>query len=193
MKKITGLLVLLLMLTSPQALAQLYMGAGYAQSDAHVDADSGWPELEGESGMRVFLGNNLSDKFAVEMGYVDFGEYQVATLTGEPDPLEVRDTLAITAVEAALIGRFGLTRQLGLFTRIGAFWWTAERLQVAFADADAAEADTTRVNYDELDVLIGFGLDYRFATFAGARLDLNAYRTYETIQANYGLSVYLTF
>jgi hypothetical protein len=191
MKKITTLLLLLLV--SPLSLAQVYLGAGYSQSDARVDTDSGWPELEGDSGMRVFLGNNLSDKFAVEMGYVDFGSYQVGTLSGEPDPLEVQDTLAITAFELALVGRFAMTRKVGLFTRLGAFWWEAERVQLAFADGEASAPEETRVSYDDFDVFLGMGLDYRFSSYAGLRVDASAYRTYEAIQAAYGVAIYFTF
>lgn len=193
MKKITKSILLLLVLVSPPGFAQVYLGAAYSQADARVDTDSGWPALEGEAGMRIFLGNNLSDKFAVEVAYVDFGEYQVATRTGEPDPLEVQDTLAITAFEAAIVGRFALTHQFGLFTRLGTFWWEAERVQLAFADDEATEAEETRIKYDDFDVFVGFGLDYRFASYAGLRLDASAYRTYEAIQTAYGVGVYFTF
>jgi len=171
------------------ALSQVYLGVSYGVSDpTGDDPENQVPEMDNDTGYRVYLGNRLSEKFAMELAYVDIGEYEVGTISGDPDPTEAADTLSITGIDASVIGKYPLSQRLAVFARLGVFSWEGERVI-----EDAATGELTVLVADEVDYNVGLGVEYRYMNHIGFTLEFNSYRSDEIDSYLYGAGVYVNF
>ena len=172
---------------TPEAAAQMYVGGAYGVSDSRASSDS-VPEMEGDAGYRVNLGNQLSNTFSFEVAYVDLGSYVVGTIDGQSDLSESSDQLDINGYELAVIGKLPLRKKLSLFARLGLFAWDGERVIV---DVDNTQPSIF-ASSDE-DVSVGLGVEMEFLDHMGIVLEANQYKTEDVYNQLYGLGVYFTF
>lgn len=183
------------MLVCGQASAQVYIGGMYAVSDPALRGDDGVaPELEKDSGFRIYLGNEISKNFAFEFAVVDFGSYNVGPADGVGNINIVEDTLSISGLEIAYLGKWPIRRRISLFVRAGLMVWEGERIVVEnVLVGGVPQQRTTVFTTDGADFFGGLGIDYQFLKRFGTTLEYNQYRTGEVENAFYGLSLYYTF
>ncbi len=192
MRKLLGAtLMSVVLLMCAEASAQVYIGGMYGVSDASYqgDDDTTIPELEGDTGFRVYLGNEISRSFAVEFSYLTLGDYEVGTLDGLDDPTEVSDTISIVAFDASFVGKLPIRRRLSLFGRIGAMYWEGERVIVENA---LGSGETSVLEFDDADMSLGVGIEYQFGQRFGVTLEVDQYKTGDYSNLLYGVSLYAT-
>ncbi len=192
MRKLLGAtLMSVVLLMCAEVSAQVYVGGMYGVSDASYqgDDDSSVPDLEGDAGFRLYLGNEISRSFAVEFSYLTLGDYEVGTLDGEDDPTEVSDTISIIAFDASFVGKLPIRRRLSLFGRIGVIYWEGERVIVENA---LGTGETTLLEFDDADVSLGLGVEYQFRERFGVTLEVDQYKTGDYYNLLYGISLYAT-
>lgn len=197
MKSVVKIALVLAFLLSPFLLsnscfAQVYLGGSAGSSSPSVNEDDQIPELDNDIGFRVYVGNQLSEKFSVELAYVDLGSYDVGTLDGMPDANELEDTLSPSGAEFSFVGKWPVFKHFSVFGRIGLFVWEAERSIVLNSVADG-ESPTIDVLNDGRDYSVGFGFDYQFMRNVGFTLEINQYKT-DSVANNFaGAGFYFTF
>ncbi len=186
--------LLLVMFASTQACAQVYGGAAYGITEPNSQGEtSTLPALDGDAGYRVFLGNRVSEKFAVEFSYVSLGEYAVGPLEGEAvDPDELQDTITLTAADVSFIARFPVLRYVSLYAKVGAHYWRGERF-IDVNDTTNNRRLRTLLTYDDVDLSAGLGADYRFSPRLGVTLEVNGYKTVDVYNLMTGIGLYATF
>lgn len=171
------------------------MGFGYGITEPQKyveESETEFPETEGDSGYRLFIGNAISERFAAEISHLDFGTYEVGTLDGDEDPNVFEDTLSITGIDVSVVGKWNWTKYFSVFAKTGLFYWRGERYvyeQKPNADDELVEQETTLVT-DDLSTSIGFGFDYRVYKGIGVQLEANTYGTADIGNQFYGLSIY---
>lgn len=188
------LVVLASVMTSAQAFAQVYGGVAYGVTDpVSQGVTSTLPTLEGDAGYRLFVGNRVSEKFAIEVSYVTLGEYAVGPLEGQaPDPDELQDTITLTSGDVSFLARLPIRRYVSVYAKVGVHYWRGERLIEA---NDTVNGGQTRaaLAYDDVDFSAGLGADYRFSRRMGVTLEANAYKTVDVYNLMMGMGVYATF
>ncbi len=190
-KLMSATLMSIVMLMCAEVSAQVYLGGMYGVSDTSYQGDDATttPKLEGDSGFRLYLGNEISRNFAVEFSYLSLGDYKVGTADGLDDPDESSDTLSIVAFDASFVGKLPIRRRLSLFGRIGVMYWEGERVIV---ENESGTGETTLFAFDDEDVSIGLGAEYQFSERFGMTLEVDQYKTGDYYNLLYGLSVYAT-
>ncbi len=192
MRKLIGAMFMsIVLLMCAEVSAQVYVGGMYGISDASYQGedDTTIPDLDGDSGFRVYLGNEISRNFAVEFSYVTMGDYDVGTLDGLDDPTEDSDTISIVAFDASFVGKIPVRRRLSLFGRVGVMYWEGERTIVENA---LGTGETALLEFDDTDVSLGLGVEYQFRERFGVTLEANQYKTGDYYNLLYGLSFYAT-
>lgn len=189
------LLIMVGLLCGP-ASAQVYGGfvAGTAEPRNNGDIEvEDFPPLEGGTGFKIYIGNQLSAAFAFELSFIDLGEYNVGNVeAAEPDPDEIGDTIAVTAYEFSVVGELPMTKKASLYGRLGVFRWEAERIILSSAGLGGALIETT-TSFAETDLGLGMGARYAFMHNVGATVEANAYKTDDVYNILYGLGFYFTF
>lgn len=150
---------LLALLTWTSASAEGYFGVGYGSSEMK-DASAaliGTRFDDRDKTFRVFGGFQFNPNAALELGYVDFGEF-----TGKVGNT-VTDRWEASAFDLSLVGKlpfgnFSLQGKVGL-----AFW----KVDDAFVGNSASESGT--------DLTYGVGLQYDFTKAFGLRVDWQKY------------------
>lgn len=187
MKVYLGLLVLFFCVTaSSSVFSQVYLGAVFGASQPNSsEPDGTLPELEGDSAYRVFLGNRLSSSFAVEAGYSNFGIYEVEDI----DSVGFEEnTLALTGVDASVLGKLPLGKHLSLYGRLGVFYWEAQRTTL---DGNTGIRET--VIADELDYVVGAGIEIHPLNHFGLMFETNSFNTDKVSHLVYGVGLYYHF
>lgn len=144
-RKITSALALFCLALSPLAAQEtrglsddrswLYLGANYGLYKAKGgDFDDETDLIEGQ------IGYHFSPFFALELGYIDFGEFGDRIAEAEAD-----------GWTAAALLRFPLTDTTSLHGKVGMLFW----------DADVRAADEVSEAVDDSDLFYGVGLDFR--------------------------------
>lgn len=108
-----------------QAHSGMYMGVGYgllkARSSDDFDDDN--------NALQISVGGNVNQFFAVEGGYIDFGEYGGSAANA--------DTSGFTL---ALKGSLPITPFASLYAKAGQLWWDTDYEVLGFkGDADGEE------------------------------------------------------
>lgn len=106
-----------------------YVGGGLGNAD---------PDRGGfgdDTGFKLFLGNNINGRLAIEGAFVDLGEFDRGSVEFEVDGFQF-----------AAMGHLPLGQTFSVFGKGGAYFWDA--------DASGARSD------DGIDLTFGFGLQY---------------------------------
>ncbi len=189
-KMVTVILVSLLMLVSTDVFAQMYMGAMYGKSNSAYRGPDEIvePKLEKDTGFRVYLGNEISRKFAAEISYLSLGEYEVgAARNGTLPATQISDTIAIVGLDASFVAKLPIRRRVSLFGRLGLMYWQGER-QTVYSDRPV-EAPR---RFHDTDASIGLGIEYQFLDHVGVALELDQYKTGWYYNLFYGVNFYVT-
>jgi len=148
-----------------------YIGGALGQSQAKDACDPSGLGFSGgcddkDGTWKIFGGYNFNRNLAVELGYVDFGEFNAtgSTALGLPATASVE----AQAIELLAIGSFPITQQLYAYVKGGAFRWDADS-RVAIGAVSAATGD------DGTDWTVGLGLRYDFTRNVGARIQYQRY------------------
>lgn len=196
MRKIAAFVVVsVLMLVGGESYGQVYLGATYGVSDPSNQGDGvDVPELEGDAGFRIYIANDVSRKFAVEISAIELGDYEVGTADGLPDVDELEDTLSITGYDLSFVAKLPIRRRVSVFARAGVFYWQGERFIVENVDVlGVPTRRETLIEFDDVDYSLGVGFDYQFMRRFGTTLDANHYVTGDASHLFYGLGFYFTF
>ncbi len=189
-----GIVLLLVLLASGHANAQVYGGLAYGVTDpSSQGSGSVFPELDGDAGYRVFVGNRISEAFAVEFSYAALGDFTVGNVQGQaPDPNELSDTIALSLSDASVVARLPIRRYVSVYAKVGVHYWTGERTVEAL-DPDTGQRTQSLRTYDDVDLSAGVGADYRFSPRLGVTLEVNNYKTVDVYTMMAGLGVYASF
>ncbi len=109
---------------SPSVFAQGYVGIGFGQASADIDAAPivGVPPMvdDEDTSFKIFGGAMLNQNFGLEVGYADFGEMSV---TWDDGVDYIKDAAEASAFYAAAIGMLPINEQAGLFAKFGFARW----------------------------------------------------------------------
>jgi len=188
--------LLMFLLLGTRAAGQVYLGATYGISDNDApeeNLETGEPGLEGDVGFRVYLGNKLSEKFSVELAFIDLGEYDAGEF--QFDTLLVEDIATIRGLDLSFVGKWPIRRKFSLFGRAGVFVWEAERPFVDIELVDGLPEPTLTLDkkVDDVDYSLGLGVDYQFMRHAGFTIEANRYQTSDLENFLFSAGFYLTF
>jgi OOP family OmpA-OmpF porin len=147
-----------------------YLGGAVGQSKARDACDPRGLGFSGgcddkDTNWKIFGGYNFNRNFALEFGYVDFGE---VTATGTVGALPVNASVEAQAIELVAIGSIPITPQFAAYIKGGVFQWDADSRVSAGPFAGATGDDGT-------DWTIGAGLKWDFTRSVGARLEYQRY------------------
>lgn len=144
MKNLLRVLTLMFCLISPVAYAGVFIGGSVGQSNLE-ETDGGVGFDADDTGFKVFGGKRILKFFAVEGGYIDFGE---------PNDVLPMDALEVElfGIDIFAVGTIPLGTTWELFGKVGIIYW---------------EEDKTRTNgsgvmseSDGFDPAFGVGLAY---------------------------------
>lgn len=165
----SGLVAAWLLLTvSATAQAQGYIGAGFGQSkssDLASDIEFAFEFVLGvtptvddkDNGWKVFGGSKINPNFAVELAFVDLGEFKGngggVTLAVEP-----------TGFNVAAVGIAPVGQATSVFGKLGLFNWDADV-------AGSGPAGNVLVSESGTDVSFGLGIQFDFTKSTGLRVE----------------------
>ncbi|MFL0805405.1 MAG: porin family protein [Agarilytica sp.] len=191
-KTLIAMLTSLFMFVCGEASAQVYMGGMYGNSSSSYrgpeEDDVIEPKLKKGTGFRVYVGNEISRKFAAEISYVDLGDYEVGAASGGTLPAtQVSDTISIDGLDASFVAKLPLSRRVSMLGRLGLMYWQGERLTI-----DSTSPDEDPKRFHDTDVSIGVGIEYQFLDRFGMTLEVDQYKTGWYYNLFYGVSLYVT-
>jgi len=128
-----------------------FVGLGVGSSSL-VDDNDAMPAAnvdDSDTGWKIFGGYSFNEFLALEVGYVDFGEFGAATGSWEASSINV-----------SALGTWPLGSEFSLLGKVGANRWDAERRLGATSGDD-----------NGTDVLYGIGLQYDFTDRINGRFE----------------------
>jgi OOP family OmpA-OmpF porin len=135
----------------------LYIGGSIGRSD-YKGGSGGFPIDRKDTGGKIYGGYEFTPNIALELGYVNFGEFEV------PGAGKFENDGAFLDI----VGKIPFTPQLSGIARIGAFNGKAE-----FTSATALLPSTSERNTKPK---VGFGVQYDFTKNVAMRAEWERYR-----------------
>ena len=130
-----------------------YVGGSVGQASLNESVNSTISIDDEDTSFRLSAGYSFSDYFAVEGGYIDFGEvsdsFTVAGVTG-------RVEAEADGFDLALVGSLPVSEKFSLTGRAGYLFWDAD------VKATATGVPTISDSEDGNDLFFGIGAEYRF-------------------------------
>ena len=138
--------------------------AGGSVSNVQLDEtfDDGIGIDDDTTGFRLLGGYQFSRYLAIELGYIDFGEFDESlSVAGSMVDLEAE----VDGFDASIVGRLPVTDAFTLTGRVGGIAWDAEAEVRVDGMVDSTDSD------DGTDLFYGLGAEYqfgdRFSMFGG--------------------------
>lgn len=152
---------------SPPAAAQSdagwYLGGAYGMTSADIDTSS-MPGLtidDSGTGFKIYGGFQFNKYLGAEVGYVDFGKFDVtAGSTGD---------LSATAYTVAAVGTLPLNESFALYGKVGMWMWKSK------SSIPGTTGD------DGTDIFYGAGVRYNFNKNWGLTLDVEQYDSDDSV------------
>ena len=181
------IMVVAFLLVPLNVLAQLGyyggVGLGYVdlgQDEADIGAAAGAAGVAGtvtsldDSGLawKLFGGYQFNDFFSGELGYSDLGDAQATFVATAPTAATVNIEADVSAFTASVVGMYPLNRELGVFARLGAAYWTIDGTAAAAVGGTTVTASSDE---DGISVLFGLGAHYNFDEQVGFRVEWEHY------------------
>ena len=179
MKKLSTLLATLCVISLPVGVHAegAYFGASFGSTEVdfgQLTVGAGTTLDDEDSGYKIYGGYNLSDNFALEGGYVDFGESTLTAPTGAQFTLngvllqattDINLTASADAFTFAGVGKMDVG--IGnIFGKLGLAMWDSE------TTSNIAALNTTD---DGTDLFFGFGIDIGVTEALVARFEYEMY------------------
>ena len=179
MKKLSTLLATLCVISLPFGVHAegAYFGASFGSTEVdfgQLTVGAGTTLDDEDSGYKIYGGYNLSDNFALEGGYVDFGESTLTAPTGAqftlagvlfPTPTDINMTAIADAFTFAGVGKMDVG--IGnIFGKLGLAMWDSE------TTSNIAVLNGTD---DGTDLFFGFGIDVGVTEALVARFEYEMY------------------
>jgi len=183
MKRYAWLFCLALMALAPAAYGEGYIGLGGGESEADIsiEAEGVLFEIGGECGLnvacafderdtgfKIFGGNRFNPYFALELSYIDFGEFSASAVgpSTSGGTLRFRLLADVWAIGVAGVGLIP-AGSFDILVKAGAAYWSAD-LTASAVDTVFGAASETDTN-DGGNLLWGAGLQWN-----GERVSLRA-------------------
>jgi len=136
-----------------------YVGAGLGYSKLDNDTldwlgDVGASTDDSDTGYKLFVGYQFNPNFAVEAGYVDFGDFEASGADGTDS---ARLKLGVEGFTAALVGKLPIQNGFSVFGKLGMVAWDADLDLDANIGGDAYRESASE---DGTDPYYGIGAEY---------------------------------
>ena len=141
-----------------------YIGAGVGRSEAREFCSIGGACDAKDMSWNLFAGYQFNRYFAVEGGYVDFGE---ATTSGFVGGLPTTVTAKTTAVELLAVGLLPITDNFAAYAKLGFFRYDS--------DGEATGGIVATSNGKGTELTFGLGAQYGFGRNFAARVEWQRY------------------
>ena len=184
MRPILAVVVLLLPL-SGQAQTGFYGGLGLGYVDlgqdegdiaaaARVSGVTGTVTELDDSGLawKLFGGYEFNDFFSSEIGYTDLGDARASFVATAPTAAVINAEAEASAFTASIVGTYLFNRELGVFGRLDAAYWSVDGTAAATVGGTTV---TASADDDGIDFLFGLGAQYNFSEQVGLRLEWEHY------------------
>ena len=184
MRPILAVVVLLLPL-SGQAQTGFYGGLGLGYVDlgqdegdiaaaARVSGVTGTVTELDDSGLawKLFGGYEFNDFFSSEIGYTDLGDARASFVATAPTAAVINAEAEASAFTAFIVGTYLFNRELGVFGRLDAAYWSVDGTAAATVGGTTV---TASADDDGIDFLFGLGAQYNFSEQVGLRLEWEHY------------------
>jgi hypothetical protein len=147
--KQTAVFISLLTSLSLPATAESYIGISGGKTEYYPNVDKG-------TSFEITGGVSLTDNFAIQASYIDFGEID-HTIAGYD--WWGKESLAVDAIEIAAIGRAPITQQLSIFGLIGIASWDSE---ITYSYDDSYYGSGSSISsIGGTDWVSGIGVNYK--------------------------------
>lgn len=174
-RTVAAMIGLVLSLTSLAAHAQepgvrlhmdsgFYLGVGVGRSEARNFCSIGGACDAKDMAWNLFAGYQINRHFAVEGGYVDFGE---ATTSGFVGGVAGSLSSESTAFELLAVGLLPLSDTFSLYAKGGFFRYDSDGSGTGSLAGSSSDEGT--------ELTFGLGAEYRFARTLAARLEWQRY------------------
>ena len=198
MNRLTGFILLgAALAVTPVAQADgPYLGAGIGQSSlegldeicgdltggAAIGFAASCRTDDGDTSLSLFGGYQFSRFFAVELGYIDFGEGTIdAGISANGNTASLSGTISLSGVYVAAVGMLPLGDRFSLMAKAGVFGGTAK------GDAElrlnGVVVETEIIDDDGGELLYGFGGELKVSENVGLRLMYQRVDTEEPIDS----------
>lgn len=148
MKKILLFLLLNISLFTTVLAEDTYIGASIGDSKISLD------NYSKPIGYKAFLGAHINDRFGIEIGLINLGEFKRNTLTNK-----------VTGTELSGVGFIPLGNDGSVFGKIGLFNWTIE-----------STIGSIKASSNGTDLTIGLGVQYPIKDNILVRLEYQEFR-----------------
>ena len=127
-KTIVAILFIALLAFAPHALADGYLGFGIGQSSVDIDLGPQAPGITATvddtgTAYKMFGGNKITDNFGWELGWIDFGDYNIYLTDGID---YINQDVTGTAFFLAAVGYLPLSESVDLLGKVGLHRWDVD-------------------------------------------------------------------
>ncbi|MDC1144114.1 porin family protein [Porticoccaceae bacterium] len=143
-KRLFALILLSSSVTPTAVFAENYMGLAVGRTDTSVAPDGNDVTEDGTS-LEIRAGRSLHDIFAVEVGYIDFGDMGFAQGLAEGE-------ISGDAFELTIVAHYPVNDRLNLLASVGVSDWDTS---LGGADYESSYKD------NGTNLVLGVGIDYR--------------------------------
>lgn len=166
-----------------------YVGAGLGWSDVSSNVKYTYKDSEGfkDSSSDKFSGSDFAYTFvvgydfnkyaAVELGYLDLGKPSDTFKDNSEPPYVGKDKVDITlnGIDLAVVGKYPFADSFDVHAKLGVIWWTPKVTDV-YTETDSTDStyfykDTSTIESDSTDLLIGVGASYMWGEHLVLSLD----------------------
>lgn len=133
----------------------IYLGASVGATELQESCDTAHC-VEGDQAWKLYAGYQMNHELSLEGGYVHLGQFQQ----------DANQMSEIKGIEASLVAHMPVHEQIDLFAKAGVFKWESDI--VHFHD---------KYHRDDLDPMLGVGVDYHLSDNVNLRGEWDSYRS----------------
>lgn len=146
----------------------LGVGAGQIDGDDFQGEPGAVGSVDDEgTAYKAFVGANINEIFATELGYVSFGD--VEEEDQDIDAFDEATSFEADGITTSLVGFLPLTERFLLHGKVGALFWDAE-----------SRVGGVSANEDGTDVFFGAGATYEFTEQVAVRAEYDRFQLDDT-------------
>jgi OOP family OmpA-OmpF porin len=166
-----------------------YMGGSFGQSRASIDDQrlirsltangatlNSFNKDERDHGVKLFVGKQLNQYFAVEGGYFDLGKFDFAATTSGNGTL--RGEAGFRGANLDLVGQLPLTQRFSLLGRVGMQY---AKTDTRFSGNRLTGVTNPNSSERKLNAKVGVGMEYKLTEAWALRGDLERYRLNDAV------------